>query len=397
MRALGPLRGARVLCRIDANVPMDGTRVMDDTKLTLTLPTIQYLRREGAAVVLLSHLGSGRPRETLAPAAERLSTLLGTTVRLLRGRIGTTALITALAELKPREVVMLENLRRYRGEQDNDPTFARAIAALGTHYIFDAFGVAHRSHASVVGVPALLPSAAGALVEREMEAMERLRDGASPFVALLGGAKITTKAPAIARILTVADRVLLGGALATQFFVERGYEVGDSLVEAEGVAIAANLRKSKRFRNVMLPLDVVVGDPRIGARSAHVVLVQSQPHRIATGREQVLDIGPQTIRAYAEQLKAAKTILWNGPLGMFEEEPYHHGSIILARVVASRASGRAFGVVGGGETLAVLARTRMERFIDHISSGGGAMLAYLAADGKIPGILALRQSARVRA
>lgn len=397
MHDLGPLKGVRVLCRIDANVPMDGTRILDDTRLRLVVPTIRALCREGAAVVLLAHLGKGGPKETLAPVAKRLGTLLGRSVPLRTERIGTAALADRLRAMEGGDAVLLENLRRYRGERANDAAFAQRLATLGSCYVNDAFSASHRPHASLVGLPKLLPAAAGELMMGEVAALDHLRTrNASPFVALLGGAKITTKAPVILRLLRIADSVLMGGALAHQFFAARGYEVGSSLLEEEGIAIAKRIERDRKIRNLTLPLDVVVGDPRARTPAPRVVVIAPKPHRICAGKEAILDIGPLTIRAYAAQLKTARTLLWNGPMGTFERAPYHHGSVALARVIASRSSGRAFGVVGGGETLAVLARTGMAKYIDYVSSGGGALLAYIANDGKLPGIEALRTRKRLR-
>ncbi|MDP3771291.1 MAG: phosphoglycerate kinase, partial [bacterium] len=251
-------------------------------------------------------------------------------------------------------------------------------------------GVSHRAHASLALVPTLLPSAAGLLLEREVSVLAHLlEDPASPFVALMGGAKIATKAPVIERLIGVADTVLLGGALASTFFAARGYGVGDSLVEASGIAAAKHLLRNPKRRNIILPIDVVVGRVSGKQPDARVVPIVAKPHLVCASPFAILDIGPATIRAYAQQLRSAATIVWNGPMGTFERPPFHHGSVILARLIATRSSGRAFGVVGGGETLAVLARTKMERYIDHVSSGGGAMLAFLGGE-EMPGLTPLQ-------
>jgi len=387
---LGALKGKRVLMRVDFNVPMDGARIVDDTKMRLTLPTIEELLVRGASLVLCSHLGEGTARDTLESVAAHLQQLLKKQrVRFLQDRVGTSALTRQLRALRPGDVALLENIRRYPGEAKNDPTFARALAKLGDVYVNDAFGVSHRAHASLALVPTLLPSAAGLLVEREVAALSHLLDDpASPFVALMGGAKIATKAPVIERLINVADVVLLGGALASTFFAARGYGVGASLVEASGLTAAKHLLRNKKHHNIVLPIDVVVGNASGKQPEARVVPIVSKPHQVCAAPFAILDIGPATIRAYSQQLKSAATIVWNGPMGLFERPPFHHGSVILARLIATRSSGRAFGVVGGGETLAVLARTKMERYIDHVSSGGGAMLAFLAGE-EMPGLVPL--------
>lgn len=390
---LGDLRGKRVLLRLDLNAPMRGGEVADDSKLMAATSTIQELRRHGAVTIVISHLGEGNPRETLAPIAQRLGALCdGKPPKFFAQRIGTTALTRAVRALRPGDVAVLENIRRYKGERENGVVFAKQLASLADVYVNDAFAVCHRAHASVVGVARLLPAAAGLLMLREVVALDRLTDyPRAPFLALLGGAKITTKAPVMARLLRIADAVLVGGALAVQFLAARGYGVGTSIQEDEGVTVAKRIRRNPKQRNIILPLDVVVADPRARTPSARVVRIESKPHTICAAGEAILDIGPQTIRAYAEQLKSAGTILWNGPMGMFEQPPFHHGSVALARVIASRASSRAYGVAGGGETLAVLAMTGMAKYIDHASTGGGAMLSYIANDGVLPGLKPLKK------
>lgn len=385
--------GTRVLLRVDANVPMDGAVIRDDAKLARVAPTIMALRSFKAVTIVISHLGEGGAAQSLAPVAERLGTMVGgRPPKFFAERIGSRALTRALAALRPGDIAVVENIRRYKGERENSVPFAKKLAALATCYVNDAFAVSHREHASVVAVARLLPAAAGPLMLQELAALDRLTDHPrAPFLALLGGAKITTKAPVMARLLRIADVVLVGGALAVQFLAARGYGVGTSLLEDEGIAIAKRIRRNPKQRNMILPLDVVVADPRARTPSARVVRIAPKPHAICATGEAILDIGPQTIRAYAEQLKSAGTILWNGPLGMFEQPPFHHGSVALARVIASRASSRAYGVAGGGETLAVLAMTGMAKYIDHASTGGGAMLAYIANDGALPGLKPLKK------
>lgn len=394
---LGDVRGKRVLVRVDFNVPIISGCIADDTRIRLTIPTIEALLVAGATPILISHLKEGKPRETLAPVAEHLYRFFGKRrVQFIRERIGTPALVRKLAALRGGSVALLENIRRYHGEVANDRSFAKQLATLASCYVNDAFGVDHRPHASLALVPTLLPSAAGLLLEREVTVLSKLLDDPKqPFIALIGGAKISTKLPVIERLLRVADAVLLGGALVNNFLSARGYGIGLSLVEEEGIAAAKRLLRNQKLRNLTMPLDVVIGDPVARRAIPTVVAIGAKPHQICTSPLAILDIGPQTIRAYSQQLKSAATIVWNGPMGKFEQPPFHHGSVILGRLIAMRSSGKAFGIVGGGETLAILAETKMARYIDHVSSGGGAMLSFLAGE-ELPGLLPLQKSGKER-
>ncbi|MFH1430211.1 MAG: phosphoglycerate kinase [Candidatus Uhrbacteria bacterium] len=388
---LGDLSGKCVIVRCDLNVPMEKGRIAEDTKIRAAAETIRALRKDGASCVLCSHLGEGKASETLRPVATRFSRVLsGTRVSFTDFRIGSEQLQRRLKRMKPGDVLLLENLRHYAGEQSNDPKFAAQLAACGDVYVNDAFAVSHRSHASVVAIVGLLPSAAGLLVEREIDALERVTDKARPpFIVLLGGAKIITKVPVIKKLLGMADSVLLGGAVAQHFLVAQGYDVGGSLIDAEGVSAARQILRTQKQRNLTLPIDVVTGDPKGKRKEIRIVRIGPRPHEICPKNMSILDIGPMTIQAYAQQLRSAATLLWNGPMGQFERAPFHHGSVMLARVIASRASGRAYGVVGGGETLEVLAKTHMAKYIDHASTGGGAMLAFIAGE-RMPALEALR-------
>ncbi|MFH1098832.1 MAG: phosphoglycerate kinase [Candidatus Uhrbacteria bacterium] len=392
---LGDLKGKRVLVRVDFNVPLARSRILDDGKIRFSLPTIERLRAAGARIILVSHRGEGAPSETLAPVVVRLRSLLGGRRPLfIRERIGTESLGTKINRLRDGDVALLENIRFYPGETKNGAAFAKQLAALADCYVNDAFAVCHRKHASVVRVATLLPSAAGLLVERETQVLTKVLDRPErPFVALMGGAKLTTKIPVIENLLGVADVILLGGALASAFLAARGYGVGASLVDLAGMRIARKLLRRSARKNLILPIDVVVaarGGSKGRSHGIRVVPIASRRSFMICGeREAILDIGPQTIRAYSQQVRSARTIVWNGPMGVFERDPFYHGSVALARMIAARSSGRAFGVVGGGETLAVLARTGMARYIDHVSSGGGAMLAFLAGE-ELPGLVALR-------
>jgi phosphoglycerate kinase len=392
---LGDLHGKRVLTRVDFNVPITSGRVTDDTRIRLTIPTIEALVAAGATPILISHLKEGKPRETLAPVAVHLQEHFGKRrVQFLRDRVGSSTLARKIHALRPGTIALLENIRRYPGETANDRAFARELASLGDAYVNDAFGVDHRAHASLATLPTLLPSAAGLLVAHEVSILSKLLEHPeSPFVALIGGAKISTKLPVIEHLLPVADAVLLGGALVNNFLIVRGYDIGASLVEEEGMKAAKRLLRNPKHKNLTMPLDVVVGDPGQRRPTPHVVTIGPKPHRICDSPLAILDIGPTTIRAYSQQLRSAATIVWNGPMGKFEQPPFHYGSLILARLIAMRSSSKAFGVVGGGETLSILNRTSMMRYIDHVSSGGGAMLAFLAGE-ELPGLLPLHKSGK---
>ncbi|MBI2483398.1 phosphoglycerate kinase [Candidatus Uhrbacteria bacterium] len=387
---LGDSRGKRVLLRVDWNVPMERSRIVDDTKIRLSLPTLAALRASGAAVIVVSHLREGATGDTLAPAVRAAGRLLGgRRPTLVRTAVGSPTLLRVCRALRPGAVLVLENIRRYPGEERNERAFARTLAALADVYVNDAFAACHRRHASVAAVADYLPAVAGLLLQREVEVLQRvLEQPAHPMIALMGGAKIATKAPVIDRLRRSASAVLLGGGLANTVWAVRGYGIGASLVDSDAAPVVRQLLRARRHGAVRMPVDVVVGDPSARGRGHRVVPVGPRPHVICERPEAVLDIGPATIRAYSAELRTAATMVWNGPMGWLECSPFHYGSVMLARVIASRASGRAFGVVGGGETLAALQQTQMAQYIDHVSSGGGAMLAFLGGEA-LPGLLPL--------
>lgn len=371
------LRGKRVLVRVDFNVPLakDGS-VADDWKIRATVPTIEFLIKKGARIVLASHLGRPtKPTDDLRldAVAERLSRLLAHPVHKVSDCVGSTV-TSAVKKLKPGDVLLLENLRFHPGEEKNDPAFASALAKLADMFVQDGFAVCHRPAASVVGVAALLPSYAGLLVLREVQALTKLLEKPKcPFVALIGGAKISTKIGLINKLLPRVDAILLGGALVHPLFQARGWEIGRSYTEHETRSMKHELKSLK----IVLPVDVVVEDVR---HKAAVRLV-----RDVKKSDCIRDIGPETIQRYASVLRGAQTIVWNGPMGTYEEPRFSHGTIALARFIAIRAGGRAFGIAGGGETVDALRRTSMIEYVDWVSTGGGAMLEFL--EGKtLPGI-----------
>ncbi len=385
--ALNHLNGKRVLVRVDLNIPQK-TLVGEGWKLERIVPTIKYLQTKRARVILMSHLGrpDGKrvPALSLAPIARRLGILIGSPVMFVSDCVG-PRVESAIQKLKPGGVLLLQNLRFYKGEEGNDASFAKKLAAFGDYYVNDAFAASHRAHASIVGVPRILPHAAGLLLEGEVKALSYLmKNPKRPFVVVLGGAKIGSKIGVIQHLLRKADQILIGTAMSNTFLYVKGCDLGGSLMDRDLVREVKKLLKEKK---IVLPVDVVVGS-RARPESSRPRVVSVDSRVICTKPESILDIGPQTIGLFAKYVKDAKTIVWNGPVGLFEVLKFSHGTLALGRLIASRSSGKAFGVVGGGETVAALEQTGMARYVDWISTGGGAMLEFL--EGKVlPGIKAL--------
>ncbi len=378
--------GKRVLVRVDFNVPLSAGAVEDDTRIRAALPTIELLRSRGAGVILVSHLGrpGGKPDPALSmkPVAERLSELLASEIALAPEVVGERAAAMA-GELEPGGVMLLENSRFEPGETDNDPELAAALAGLADLFVDDAFGAAHRAHATTVGVAQRLPAYAGLLLERELQELGRVvADPERPLVLVLGGAKVSDKVGVIDRFLEIADQILIGGAMCFSFFRAQGASTGDSLVEERGIELAAEaLRKSEGSRCALrLPVDLVLGD-RFDAGAERRVSEGSEVPDGWMG----LDVGPRTAREYAAEVLAAGTVLWNGPMGAFELEPFADGTRILAEAVAAT---KAKTVVGGGDSVAALAQFGLSEKVDWLSTGGGASLELL--EGKrLPGVEAL--------
>jgi phosphoglycerate kinase len=394
MRSIDDLdvRGRRVLVRVDFNVPLaagaDGRPVVaDDTRIVAALATIEELRGRGARLVLVSHLGrpQGRREEALsmAPVAQRLRELSDAEVTLAPAVVGEG--VRALTEqLRDGQVLVLENVRFEPGEERNDPEFARALSELADLYVDDAFGAAHRAHASNEGVAHLLPSAAGRLLEREVRTLTGILENPShPLIAIVGGAKVADKIAVIDRFLELADVLIIGGAMCFPFLCAQGHGVGDSLCDEEDTEHARRaLAQAKRPGNarIELPVDLVIGDR----------LAEDAEHRVLDGVEvpegwMGLDIGPATAERYADEIAQAGTVFWNGPMGAFELAPFSAGTRAVAGAVASA---RALTVVGGGDSAAALARFGLEDRVDHLSTGGGATLA-LVEGHVLPGVQAL--------
>ncbi len=383
--------GKRVLVRTDYNVPLDKAtgQILDDTRIRATLPTLNYLRAHGAKVIIVSHLGRPKgnadPKLSLRPVAERLSELIAAPVKFVGDCVGREVQDAAFA-LGPGEVLMLENARFHPQEEANDPEFAKALASLCEVYVNDAFGTAHRAHASTEGVAHLRPAVAGFLMEKELDYLGRaVAEPQHPYAALIGGAKISSKIAALDNLLSKVDKLLIGGGMANTFLKAEGFDVAESLVEDDYVAKAAAIMEhaSERGVRLLLPSDVIAAERFEADSPARRVSVKDVP-----AGWRIMDIGETTVAVFAKALEDCKMVVWNGPMGVAEMAPFAHGSHRMAAVLASLPD--ATTIVGGGETAAIVEEMHLESKFSHVSTGGGASLEFL--EGKeLPGVAALAE------
>lgn len=377
------VKGKKVLVRVDFNVPIKEGVVKDATRITAALPTINYLLEHGAAVLLCSHLGRPKgepdPVYSMKPVADYLGTLISAPVKFAEDCIGPKA-EEAAASLKPGEVLVLENTRFHNEETKNDPGMSKALASLADLYVNDAFGSAHRAHASTAGVADYLPAAAGFLMEKEIQYLgNAIADPKRPFVAILGGAKVSDKIGVIKNLLKKADKILIGGGMANTFFKAQGIETADSLVEAEVIDVAKGLIEKSEGK-LVLPVDVVIADAFDAEASAQTIDLADIP-----AGWRVLDIGPKTVAAFSEVIKDAGTVVWNGPMGVFEFPKFATGTFAVARAVADS---QAISIIGGGDSVSAINQSGLDDKITHISTGGGASLEMLEGL-ELPGLSAL--------
>ena len=380
------VKGKKVLVRVDFNVPMKDGKITDETRITAALPTIKYLYEHGAKVILCSHLG--RPKGefkmeySLAPVAKRLAELVDTKVTMAKDVVGEDAK-KCVSEMKDGEIVLLENVRFHKEEEKNDPEFAKELASLADIYVNDAFGTAHRAHASTAGVAAYLPAACGYLIQKEVEFMGKaLENPDRPFVAILGGAKVKDKIGVITNLLNKVDTLIIGGGMAYTFLKAKGYEIGDSLLDEERIEFAGQLIKDAEAKGVtlLLPVDTVVAKEFDANAESKVVKADG----IEAGW-QGLDIGPETRKLFADAIKGAKTVVWNGPMGVFEFEKFAEGTKAVAQALADCGGTT---IIGGGDSAAAVKQLGFGDKMSHISTGGGASLEFLEGL-ELPGIAAI--------
>ncbi len=388
------LKNKKVLVRVDMNVPVERGKVKDDTKIRESLDTIKYLSKEKAKVVLMTHLG--RPggkkdrKYKLGPVVKKLEELLGKKVQKLP-RLTGEAVAKHINGLRGGHVAFLENTRFHPGEKGNKGELGKELAGLADMFVLDGFGVSHRTDASVVGAAQFIPSYAGLLLEKEIKGLEKVtKKPKAPFVAVIGGAKTETKIPVIENLLPKADTILIGGGILNTYLAALKYKIGDSLVDKDFKKEALAYCKK---RKVILPVDIVVGT--LDGKNVRVVDIKKKPHQICKKGEGIFDIGPESVRLFAKHIKKAKTLVWNGAMGYFEQKPYDMATLAVSRLIASRSKGQAYGVIGGGETIQAMELVNMLDDIDLVSTGGGAMLEFLSGK-ELPGIEALKKNKKTK-
>ena len=382
------VKGRKVIERCDFNVPMADGKITDDTRITSSLPTINYLLDQGAAVILMSHMGRPKGKAdmnyTLKPVADRLSALLGRQVMFISSPdVVDNRVKAAAAALKPGQVMLLENVRFRKEETDNDPGFAKELASMADIYVNDAFGTAHRAHASTAGIASYLPSVSGFLIEKEIRFLgDAVNDPARPFVAIMGGAKVSDKIPVIENLLTKVDTIMIGGGMAYTFFKAMGLEIGTSILDEESIGLAGDLleKAEKSGVKMLLPADVVCAGECSNDAPARICSREDIPADMMG-----MDIGPETVRIYSAEIEKASTVVWNGPMGVFEMENFARGTRSIAEAL-SRCSG--VTIIGGGDSAAAVEHFGLAGKMTHISTGGGASLEFL--EGKeLPGVAVL--------
>lgn len=377
--------GARVFYRVDYNVPLDGTRITDATRIEETLPTLRILRERGAAIVIASHLGrpkgERKEKDSLKPVREKLAELIGGDVQWADDCVGVDT-----SHLQPGQLLLLENLRFHAGEEKNDPAFAAQLRELADYYVNDAFGACHRAHASIEALPRLMPAdhtAGGQLLSRELEFLQKVTDiEERPFVALMGGAKIAGKIEPLEALVKLADKVLIGGGMANTFLAARGVPMGGSLVDKDSLDVAQRILEGEARAEVVLPEDLICADSLDNPTDIEDIEVREG----LTAEAKAFDIGPRTIQRYEAELKEAKLIFWNGPMGVFEKEQFAKGTMAMAAAVAAAD---AVTVVGGGESVEAIKASGFADRITHISTGGGASLEFISG-AALPGVEVLR-------
>ena len=375
------LKNKKVLLRVDFNVPVKNGRIIDDYRIISGLKTIKYLLEKDAKVIIIAHLAEpvhGFEKEfSLKPIATYLQKILNKKVKFIP-EIDEIKINKITAAIKGGEIIFLENLRFYQGELKNDDKFSKKLASIADVYVNDAFAVCHRDQASVSGVKKYLPSFAGLLLEDEVKALAKILKPKKPLVVIIGGAKISTKAPLISKLYPDAHEILIGGALANNFWKYQNINIGKSMYDKGSEKdVKKFIKRGKIVPKIILPIDVIV-------KTKNGEAVCKKPTNVLK-TDTIFDIGPETISLYASYIKKAKTLIWNGPLGKFEENSFKHGTLNIACAIAARSKGRAYGVVGGGETVSALKMTKMEEYVDWVSTAGGAMLTFLGG-GKMPGL-----------
>lgn len=381
VRELTNLKNKKVLLRLDLNVPIGKNKVLDTYKIEAVIKTVDFLIKKDASLIICSHLGKPKGELdqglSLKIVAQELAKISGRKIKFIPEVVG-VKVEKEIKAMKPGEIVFLENLRFQAGELKDEAKFAKDLAALADIYVNDALAVSHRKQASVSAIKKYLPSYAGLLLESELKAFKRVMSPKKPLVIIIGGAKIETKLPLIANLYAKSTTILLGGGLANSFLKYRKYEIGKSLFEKDSIAEIKKLLKGKKdLKKIVIPSDVIVKNRRGEVLAKDI-------DKVLKG-DAILDIGPKTISIYAMHVKKAQTLVWNGPMGKFEEKDFSAGTMAMARLIASRSSGRAYGVVGGGETVAALKASYMMEHVDWVSTAGGAMLSYLGAK-TMPGL-----------